>query len=1026
MPRISSPRVLTGLTTALFLVSLAFGPVAFAANQNRISGNIIPGNRAAISNSVQPHVRVSSDLGPTPGETKLTGMSLRFSMTDTESAALDQLLADQQNPASPRYHQWLTPAEFGAQFGLSQADITKVTDWLTAQGFTVTGVANGGTYVTFDGTVAQAETAFGTSIHNVTWNGENHFANVSNATVPAALAGVVGGIEGLHNFHVRPHVRAIAHPQFTSSVSGSHYLAPGDVYAMYDVEPLLTNGFTGGGIGTGANCHSVGGAVCGDIAVVGQVDLANNGTADVLAFRTAAGLSTTSLPTVVHANGVDPGQAQTCNGCFPNSGDLQESSLDVEWSGAMAPGASILFVNARCALPGSGCGSDAMSWAIDNNLAPIITSSYGNCEAAWGTADIIAGNTLFKQAAAQGQTIIASAGDAGSTDCDAGISAIEGLTVDFPASSPYVLAMGGTMLNEGSATGGTTYWLGTDTTFSAGSTVPNADVSAKSYIPEAAWDEDSAGSTFSATGGGVSAFFSKPAWQVETGAAGMTTSVPPDSSRDVPDISLDAAAVHDPLLFCYSGSCAVGFRQSAGGTVTVAGGTSFDSQMFGGMLALVEQKIGSRIGLANPTLYAMGNNAAYYSNSASTSVFHDVTAGSNSNPCTAGTPNCPNGGNIGYSATTGYDLATGWGSVDLSNLATDWKLVTPLGTGSTGTNVSSTALTTSPACSGASGTPCTLSLATGSSVTLTATVTGNSAGTPTGTVQFLDNNAALGSPVALNTSGAATYTFTASCAALGQQSMSAVYSGDSNYAGSKGPAPLNAEAGLSGGAAVTSNGSVTTNPLIVTVTSSSCPDYSVAANGSSTSTATIVASGSNATVNVAAGGAVPPIVLTVAPANGFAGTVTFNASIVSTSGFTPVVTFNPARLTFSGSSSSSQTTTVNLSGITASLHQPALPGKSTSSGREWYAAGSSVAVAGLFLIFVPQRRRLGSLLIAVLAIATAAGMTGCGGSSGQPSVGTGNTTVNPYIGTYTVTVQATFTSGADSTTHSSVLTYNIQ
>src|SRR6185312_14239294 len=241
-----------------------------------------------------------------------------------------------------------------------------------------------------------------------------------------------------------------------------------------------------------------------------------------------------------------------------------------------------------------------------------------------------------------------------------------------------------------------------------------------------------------------------------------------------------------------------------------------------------------------------------------------------------------NGGNIGYSATTGYDLATGWGSVDLSNLATDWKLVTPLGTGSTGTNVSSTALTTSPACSGASGTPCTLSLATGSSVTLTATVTGNSAGTPTGTVQFLDNNAALGSPVALNTS--------------------AVYSGDSNYAGSKGPAPLNAEAGLSGGAAVTSNGSVTTNPLIVTVTSSSCPDYSVAANGSSTSTATIVASGSNATVNVAAGGAVPPIVLTVAPANGFAGTVTFNASIVSTSGFTPVVTFNPARLTFSGSS----------------------------------------------------------------------------------------------------------------------------
>lgn len=1019
----SLPRASVGLTTALILISLTAAPAAFAANQNRISGNITPGTRTQISESVQPHVRAAADLGATPGETKLTGMSLRFSMTDAQSAALDQLLADQQNPASSRYHQWLTPAEFGAQFGLSQTDIGKVKDWLTAQGFTVTGVANGGTYVTFDGTVAQAEAAFGTSIHNMSWNGETHFANVTNATVPAALTGVVGGIEGLHNFRVRPHVRAVAHPQFTSSVSGNHYLAPGDLYSIYDMEPLLTNGFTGAGVGTGANCRSVGGLACGDVAVIGQVDLASNSTADVLAFRAAAGLSTTNLPTTMHANGVDPGQAQSCNGCFPNAGDLQESSLDVEWSGAMAPGANILFVNARCALPGTGCGSDAMSWVIDNNLAPIITSSYGNCEAAWGTSDMIAANALFKQAAAQGQTVIASAGDAGATDCDAGISAIEGLTVDFPASSPYVLAMGGTMMNEGSATGSTTYWLGTDTTFSAGTSVPSADISAKGYMPEAAWDEDSAGSTFSATGGGVSAYFSKPAWQVETGAAGMTTSVAADASRDVPDISLDAAAGHDPLLFCFSGSCAAGFRQTAGGTLTVAGGTSFDSQMFGGMLALVEQKIGGRIGLATPTLYAMGNSAAYY-NATTLSVFQDVTSGNNSNPCTVGTPNCPNGGSIGFSAATGYDLATGWGSVNLSNLATDWKLVTPLGTGSLGTNVSSTALTTSPACSGSSGTPCTLSAATGSSVTLTATVTG-SAGAPTGTVQFLDNNGALGSPVALTSSGVATYAFNASCATLGQQSMSAVYSGDSNYAGSKGPAPLSAEGGVSGGATVTPNGSITTNPLIVTVTSTSCPDYSVAASGSNTGTATILASGTNATVNVAAGGVVAPVTLTIQPTNGFAGTVTFSASVVSTSGFTPTVAFNPATLTFSGSSSSSQTTMVSLSGITASLREPALPNKSTPAGREWYAAGSGVAVAGLFLLFVPQRRRLGGLLMVVLAIGIAAGVTGCSGGS-QASVGTGNTTVNPYIGTYTVTVQAKYTSGGQSTTHSSVLTYNIQ
>ncbi|HWG16971.1 MAG TPA: hypothetical protein VN678_03865, partial [Acidobacteriaceae bacterium] len=222
-----------------------------------------------------------------------------------------------------------------------------------------------------------------------------------------------------------------------------------------------------------------------------------------------------------------------------------------------------------------------------------------------------------------------------------------------------------------------------------------------------------------------------------------------------------------------------------------------------------------------------------------------------------------------------------------------------------------------------------------------------------------------------------------------------------------------------------SNGSVTTNPLIVTVTSTSCPDYSVAASGSSTGTATILASGTNATVNVAAGGTVPPVTLTIAPVNGFAGTVTFSASVVSTSGFTPTVAFNPATLTFSGSSSSSQTTTVSLSGITASLREPALPGKSSPAGREWYAAGSGVAVAGIFLLFMPQRRRLGGLLMVVLALGVMAGVTGCGGG-GQASVGTGNTTVNPYIGTYTVTVQAKYTSGGQSTTHSSVITYNIQ
>ncbi|HWB33398.1 MAG TPA: protease pro-enzyme activation domain-containing protein [Acidobacteriaceae bacterium] len=944
--------------------------------------------------TVHPRARISADLGPAPAEMKLTGMSLRFLMTDAQSAALDQLLADQQDPHSPRFHEWLSPTEFADQFGLSQADITKVTSWLTAQGFVVTGVANSRTFVTFDGTVAQADAAFGTSIHNVSSGGEIHFANIRDATLPLSLAKIVGSITGLHNFHAHPHIHGVARPAFTSSISGSHYLAPGDLYAIYDMQPLLA-GFTGAGIGTGANCHSVGGATCGDIAVVGAVDLTAN-NADVLAFRKAAGLSTTNLPVTVHEGG-DPGPAQTCNNCYPNSGDLEESSLDVEWSGAMAPGATILFVNGPDVL------ANALTQAIDQNLAPIITNSYGNCEAAWGSGDLNTYNQLFKQASAQGQTILSAAGDDGATDCDAGLSAMEGLTVDFPASSPYVVAVGGTMFNEGDATGGTQYWLGTDTTFTAGSAVPSADVSAKGYIPEAVWNEDSAGNTFSATGGGVSAFFSKPTWQVETGAAGMTTAVPADGSRDLPDVSLTAAAVHDAFLFCAQSSCVNGFRTSTN-NLTVAGGTSFDSQVLGGMLALIEQKLGSRLGNPNPIFYALGNQVAYYNNT-SASVFHDVTTGNNSNPCTAGTADCPNGGSAGFSAGTGYDLATGWGSVDLNNLANAWTLVTPIGSNSVGTAVSSMSLTASSK-----------SVTTGSSITLTALV-GGSSGTPTGTVQFLDNNIALGSPIPLS-GGVAIYTYNATCSTLGQQNMTAVYSGDSTYAGSKGPGVFANEAGKTGGATIASNGSVTTNPLLVTVTSSSCPDFTVTPSGSG-----FTVLGTNAAVSVAAGGTIPPLTISVSPTNGFTGTVSFSSSIVSTSGYTPAVTFSPASLTFASGSSTAQATTVALSGITAEMQPPAgALGRHIPFG-SWYAAGSGATLASLLTIVLPRRRRLGSLLAVAVATVLVIGSAGCGGSS-QP-VSTGSSNTNPYIGTYTVTVMATYSNSGQSTTHSSTVTYTI-
>ena len=1016
----SRSRLLLPFAALLIALAEIAASTVSAAAQNiipdRITAAVSNSSRAVIPGSVSPRVSLATDLGPAPEQTLLQEMSLRFTPSPAQQAALDQLLADQQNPASPRFRQWLTPQQYAAQFGLSGNDIARITAWLASQGFTVTGVANGGSFITFDGTVAQAQIAFATSIHSLSANGESHFANVTEPSVPSAFAGVVGAVTGLHDFRARPHLRTnIVKPNFTSSLTGNHFLAPGDIYTIYDVNPLLANSITGAGIGTGTNCHSVPPAgsptgtpqpTCGDIAVMGAVDISPS---DIASFRIASGLSSTNLPTTVH-EGCDPGTptsySTACDGNYPpNSEDLDESSIDLEWSGAMAPSASILFVNAANVLPG-GTGEDAITQAIDQNLAPIISVSYGECETGWGSSLLNSTNTLFKQANAQGQTILAAAGDEGATDCDpqSVSAASQGLAVDFPASSPYVTAMGGTMFSgDAEAIGsGTTwnsnqYWKGT-----SGSDVVS---SALSYIPEASWSDLSYG-YFGGGGGGASAFFPKPAWQVETGAPGMTTSVPPDDARDVPDISLDASDAHDTFLFCAGGWCVNGFRD-ASSYFDTAGGTSFDSQIFGGMLALVEQKVGSRLGNINPTLYALGNNAQYYTTTTGIggSVFHDVTSGSNAMPCVPGTVECPSSSSLGYSAATGYDLATGWGSVDLYNLATDWNLVTPLGSGSHAANLSTTALTASLA-----------SVAAGSPVTLTATVTSATTGfttTPTGTVQFLVNNIAVGSTSTLNNSGVATTAWTPSCSNLGPQHVTAVYTGDTNYQGSIGPA-LNVNYELPNLSGALAN----STPLIVSVSvGSTCPSFSVSAPP--------------ATVTVAAGGTIPPVTITVTPVNGLTGTVMFTATVTDDTGYVPGVTFTPAAISMPTASS----TVMTLSGITASLRLPNAPGRmdpGTMLARQnpgravpWSAAASGVTIASLLLLVLPRRRRLGGLLLLALSVALALGATGCGGSSQSGPPATPPT--SPYAGTYTVTVIGTYTGSGSANVlpQSTTVTYQI-
>jgi subtilase family serine protease len=946
------PRIF--LTFFVFALGVS---VASAAVHDRITVAVSDSSRVTISGSIHPKVAKSTDLGPAAADLKMVGMTVRFSLTAAQQAALDQLLIDQQDPSSPQYHQWLTPAQYGAQFGLSSADIAQVTAWLTSKGFSIDEVAKSSTFVRFSGTAAQVDAAFGTSIHSLSLNGESHFANVTEPSVPSAFANVVMGLTGLQDFRLKPHIRT-THPEFTSSVSGAHYVEPGDFYQIYDELPAFNSGITGAGQ---------------TIAVMGQVDLYPNTKTttsltftDIAAFRSAAGLPA-NTPTVI-TYGTNPGAPLCSANCTPSEDDLSESSLDVEWAGATAPGANIIFVN------GVDVFANAMTNAIDNNIAPIMSVSYGDCEPAWGTTELNTLNQLFKQGNAQGISIVGPSGDDGATDCDAGPSATQGLAVDFPASSPYVTGMGGTQLNEGS----TNYWLAADSTIGGSSIVASADYSAESYIPEAVWDDAYVGD-FGGGGGGASVVFPKPYWQVGTG-------VPNDASRDVPDLSLDASDVHDGLLYCYGGSCVVGFRATANGNLTVAGGTSFATPTFAGILALVEQKAGSRLGNVNPKIYGLANST-YYTAGAnfatkSTVVFNDVTTGNNDSACTTGSYNCPSGGSIGYSAGSGYDQASGWGSVNVANLVNDWGAVSPIAvSGPTGSDASSTAVSVSAT-----------TVTANASVTLTATVTSATTGvttTPTGTVQFLVNNAIVGSG-GLSSAGVATYSWTTSCSTLGQQIITASYSGDGTYAGSKG-------AGISA-AGFTTSTSVPT-PVTVTVSSGSCPTFSVAGP---TSTVTVASN-----VN-------PTATITVTPANGFTGTVVFTASAVSNTSYLPGFSFTPSSVSIT--STAAQTSTLTLTGITADLRMPAAPGKvdaGTVLARQQihrvpcYAAGSGISVASLLLLVLPRRRRLGSLLMLALAVVLIGGATGCGSGANSTISATAS---DQYAGTYQVTVTGTYTS----------------
>lgn len=667
------------------------------AQENRIAGPIDRSRTVLLKGNVNPRAQAQYDQGPVEPSFELAYVTLLLKPSPSQQTALEQLLDQQQDPSSPHYHQWLTPEQYAARFGLSPGDIAIIVSWLQSQGLQVNDVARGRHWIAFSGTAGMIDGTFHTAIHRYIVDGETHFATASEPSIPAALAGVVSGFRGLDDFYPKPMHRSVpaGDPAYNGS-SGAHYLAPDDFATIYDLNPLYLTGIDG----TGQK-----------LAIIGDTDV---DLADIQNFRRRFNLPANDPQVVLY--GPDPGT---------NSDNLGEADLDLEWSGAVARNATIIYVYSTDV-------STAAQHAIDQNLAPVISFSFGGCEPSAPAAF----RSIAQQASAQGVTWLAASGDSGAAGCDEAFStehpqATQGLAVSFPASIPEITAVGGTMFNESSGTG--PYW---------GPNGPNLG-SVLSYIPETAWNESSTScpptGCLAASGGGASVLFSKPPWQTGPG-------VPNDKVRDVPDVALSAAN-HD------------GYYGVTGGLTVVYSGTSAATPSFAGIVALLNQtQAQPGLGNINPALYRLAQST--------TNVFHDITTGNNIVPCAQGSPDCQNG-SMGYQAGPGYDLVTGLGSVDAYQLVTQWNTLA----GSTITTLTADSTT----------------VTVNSTVKFTATVRAAAgSATPSGTVSLNVADSSLGSaPLTVSGSVAtATFTLSASQLPIGAGNVWAIYSGDASFSGS--------------------------------------------------------------------------------------------------------------------------------------------------------------------------------------------------------------------------------------------------
>jgi subtilase family serine protease len=760
--------------------------------------------RVTLAGNVHPLARAEYERGAVDNVLPMTRILMLLQRGSDQEAAVETFLEQQQDKSSPNYHVWLNPQQFGAQYGPADSDIQAVTRWLQSEGFTINKIYSGKTIIEFSGNAGQVQTAFGVNIHNYQVNNNTYVANANDPQIPAALAPVVAGLVSLNNFPRQSHIRLAGQarkipgqrglqPLYTFpnpfGSSGNFYgLAPGDFATIYNSKSLIGSGNDG----TGQT-----------IAVVGETNI---NVADVQEFRQMFGLPATFTSANIILDGPDPGITST--------GEESEADLDVQWSGAVAPGATVDFVVSASTSTSAGIDLSAL-YIIENNLAGVMSESYGACEAGIGTAGNAFYNALWEQAAAQGITVALSAGDGGSAGCDdfdTATVATQGLAVSGLASTPFNVAVGGTDFDD--VNQWSTYWGTTNAT--TGNDV--IGTSALSYIPEIPWNQNCAQlgltgcvsppqSSLNIAGGsgGYSTVYAKPKWQM--GVAGM----PGDGHRDLPDVSLFASPGFDytGYLICQAdqiGGEGVCNLTTGEMNFLIVGGTSASTPAFAGVMALVNQYQGAhggtmRQGNANYVLYALakkaGASCASSATEASTCTFNDIThgnsylltkypgtVGTNSVPCQGGTPNCSVASGNGvlveptsasteaWKATAGYDLATGLGSVNINNLAANWGTVSTVPTTTTLTLNPTTNIThgSSENVNVTIAVKPTTGTATGD-VSLIATMTGSSGTTEQGILQYTLGAGGTVSGTTQNLPGG-TYTVTAHYAGDGTNAPS--------------------------------------------------------------------------------------------------------------------------------------------------------------------------------------------------------------------------------------------------------------